>query len=504
MSEAAPNQSQTDKAIGWRALTVGVRVVLQIATFAIVSRLVPIEEIGLMAEAMVVIMFLTTFSEVGIGPVLVQKKSLSDDERRTAIGIATTLGLCFTVLTMLAAPLVAWCYRSPGLTAVLMTMAPAFLATSIQTAMTSVMQRDLRFKGLFAVETASYALGYSIPTVFFAWMGLGVWSLVIGHLLLSAMQLMLVSKLSKQLPVINWSPQKAMGLLKSAISFSAARVVFYSARNADYAIVGRQMGELQLGLYSRAYILTGIPITRIAGVLNTVLFSSYSRIAGDEESLRRLFMRTIKQICCLLWPVLALTSLLSESLILGLLGDDYHPAAKPLQFLALGGMFLAVHNAGDTLEKSLGQNRRRIGQHTVYLIFVVLGCLYASQQSIANVARVVACIMAIQYVLMSALVMRTLSLSPVQYLKAQAPGTVLSIVTAGSAFLIRENLPNTLHPLLVFCVCSTVGLMSAAILVVLVPNLFFDDRVLEKLKKKLAALIGKHSVVTSITDKGDC
>ncbi len=127
-------------------------------------------------------------------------------------------------------------------------------------------------------------MGYGCVAVSLALLGYGVWSLVWGGLAQT-----LMSSIAQIAVVRHPHPSAARAAASSAnCSVSAlgaheSGCVNYVALNGDYFVVGRLMGAVSLGLYSRAYGLMNLPHTYAASVMSSVMFPAFARC---RESLR--------------------------------------------------------------------------------------------------------------------------------------------------------------------------------------------------------------------------
>ena len=66
----------------------------------------------------------------------------------------------------------------------------------------------------------------------------------------------------------------------------------YVACDADYAIVGRLMGPVELGYYSLAFMLISIPVDKIVATCNQATFPVFCRLSHDRARVRKLVSAT--------------------------------------------------------------------------------------------------------------------------------------------------------------------------------------------------------------------
>ena len=97
--------AQTASGLSWFYLSMMTLMVANLAYTATVSRLLAPAAFGLMAVAMLVVLFIQFFARMGLGSALVQKPELSDEEIRAASTAGIVVGLaCLVLVWILARP----------------------------------------------------------------------------------------------------------------------------------------------------------------------------------------------------------------------------------------------------------------------------------------------------------------------------------------------------------------------------------------------------------------
>jgi O-antigen/teichoic acid export membrane protein len=92
-----------------------------------------------------------------------------------------------------------------------------------------------------------------------------------------------------------WTPKLRLRRrdLKGFVGFGlyqmGERTIYYWSSNIDYVLIGRFLGPEQLGLYTIAYQLVVMPVSRLAPVLTRVAFPVFAKRQHDDAALRRGF-----------------------------------------------------------------------------------------------------------------------------------------------------------------------------------------------------------------------
>jgi O-antigen/teichoic acid export membrane protein len=152
-----------------------------VTTLLVIRILVP-EDYGLIALAAAFIGFFSLISEVGLGPALIQSKSLTSEKIREIHGLVVVSCAVIIGFIELLSPVVAEFFSEPRLQLILSVLALQFLFEAFAIVPRNLLVRDLRFKGLAVIEMISRSAA-GLGTLFLALHGFGVWSLVYGNLL---------------------------------------------------------------------------------------------------------------------------------------------------------------------------------------------------------------------------------------------------------------------------------------------------------------------------------
>jgi O-antigen/teichoic acid export membrane protein len=134
-----------------------------------------------------------------------------------------------------------------------------------------------------------------------AYMGFGVWSLVLGHL---GRAIVLNTAL---LIFAGWLPglEVARDGMRDVITFGLRIAGMHIVGNISPAvatfIVGRLMGGTALGLYGMAQSLAEGPHRVSTGIINQVSFPVFSKLQDDREELANYFLKISKYLLSSKW-----------------------------------------------------------------------------------------------------------------------------------------------------------------------------------------------------------
>jgi PST family polysaccharide transporter len=278
-------------------------------------------------------------------------------------------------------------------------------------------------------------------------------------------------------------------LIAFGAGVSLKNAINYCASNVDYFIVGKFMSATLLGLYTRAYQLVTLPLTKFAAPLSMVTFPAYSEIQGDLPRLERAYLRVVMATVLLSFPVLTGFMVAGEYLIVGLFGDNWRAATPAFRILCLAAMLKSVFHLAGAVVEATGQVYAEVIRQSIYLLLLLAGCLIAATHGIEAIAVAVALSSFWLYLAMSQLVIRILNSDWQRFLQAHIPGLAVSAVVALASIPLAlaaqrwSELPESL--VLGVLIFVSAGAFLAGLL-------FLPERLLGDMRPWIMAHYGKH------------
>lgn len=321
---------------------------LRLASNLVLTRLLFPAVFGQMALVFIFIQGLQMFSDVGIGPAIVQRKEGSELHfLRTAwtiqAGRGVVLWICswaiaWPVASFYDQPILAWLIPVAGLTAVL----GGFESTSMHT-----LRRNLELGRITLVDLGGQTIGI-LATVLFAaasrWLvgpsdPRAAWAMVGGGIVGALVRLILSFTL---LPGISHRFQLDRDATSALFGFGrwifVSTLLTFLATQSDRLVFGKMIPIDSFGVYGIAAMLAALPTQAIQRLGAAVIFPAYSRLAARGD-LRRLFGRV--RLPLLLGGAAIVTGLIAcgPFLIRVLYDPRYAEAGWILQFLAAMAWF---------------------------------------------------------------------------------------------------------------------------------------------------------------------
>src|SRR5690625_5760502 len=111
------------------------------------------------------------------------------------------------------------------------------------------MKKKLEIKKLSLIQITSYAIGYGAVGVTLAYLGYGVWSLVIGVISQTVISLILYWSFSKNAIGFSLNRKSFKELIHFGGGYSLSKIFSYEGNQGDIILDGSLYGVETLGLY---------------------------------------------------------------------------------------------------------------------------------------------------------------------------------------------------------------------------------------------------------------
>lgn len=300
------------------------------------ARLLEPSDFGLIAMVMVIMGIAGIFSDVGLGGALVQRKRVLSIHYSSVFYFNVVVASILSLLTYLAAPLIASFYNNPELILLTQVLSVLFILGSVNSVHVVQLRKELNFKTLTKISFTSSLLGGAIG-VFLAFQGAGVWSLVTQQLVSSIVSGVLIWNASKWRPSLAFSFKALFQLWGFGFRMFLSGLLDSIFTRLDTIIIGRLFPAAILGFFQRAKSLDQLVISYASGSLMGVLFPVLSKVKNDLPRFQNIIVKSLGIICFVTSFLLGILFLTSEELIVMLFSEKWLPSVQFFQILVLSG-----------------------------------------------------------------------------------------------------------------------------------------------------------------------
>lgn len=440
----------------WAGFSQAGRVVLQLISLAVLARLIPPSEYGLMAMAGVVTNLAGLLRDMGTAAAVIQKNKLTDELLSTVFWLNMLIGTTVALALFVFAPLIAAGFREPSLKDVLWALALIFPITSSAATHQALLERASSFRELAVIEVGSACVGL-VAAIVGALMGMGVYSLVLQSVVTQLLSTLMLWRTSRWRPRRIWSQSEFKGLLGFSGHLSLFNFINYFSRNADGVIIGRYLGSTTLGAYAMAYKLMMFPLQSMTMVAARSLYPIMSRQQDSVHEMASLYLRAVGLIAFVTAPLMVGLFVLREPFVRIAFGPQWDSVVDILAWLAPCGFIQSIVSTTGTVFMARGRTDvlsrigfvTAIGQVSAFAIGVQWGVIGVVQcYLLANIFNFVICM---------TFAMRQLDTSFLKLITVLSRPVCFSLLMGGLVFLFQSYRPASIDSSL-FSFIFSVGL----------------------------------------------
>jgi O-antigen/teichoic acid export membrane protein len=330
--------------------------VLRLAGNLVLWRLLYAEAFGMMAIVNVFMQGLAMFSDVGIGPSIIQNQR---GEEPTYLNTAWTLqalrGITLFLVAVLAAVPLAHFYRQPDLAPLIPAVALGSILSGFNSTRLFTATRQIALGRLTIIDLLAQVLGL-VVMVIFAIATRNIWALVAGGIVYNAARLAMSHALLPGVPNrLCWDPASAALLLRFGRWIFVSTLLTFGVMQSDRLIFGKLVSMSMLGVYSIATIWSTFPTQILGNVFQSAVFPTLSRVHNEGSDVPLAYREARA-------PWLIAAGWLSGCLVAGgplfvrfLYDERAAPAGPIVQFLSVGAWFLALEISNGSALLALGK-----------------------------------------------------------------------------------------------------------------------------------------------------
>lgn len=353
---------------------------LQFGINLVLARLLLPKDFGVIGMIEIFILVSQVLIDGGFASALIQKKQPTQRDYSTVFYLNLLIACSLYGIIFVAAPWVAKFYKLEIVCPVLRAIGLILIANALSIVQTNRLRKELQLRKLATANLIAYSVS-GAAAVAGAYMGWGVWSLVLfqlGNNCLQAIILWIVTK---------WHPSRifSRASVKELFGFGgyllAAGLLQEICRNVQGIIIGRRFSATDMGYYSQAYKLDRISSYTLPNILVQVMFPVYSSMQDDDERLTSMLSLNTRLISFVIFPVMGMLILVAKPLIVFLYGDVWSACAPYFQILCVGGLFICLQNTNFFAVAAKGKSRAlfywSIYKWSFLLVCLLVGMLFS-------------------------------------------------------------------------------------------------------------------------------
>ena len=362
--------------VKWNSIGVSSRAIFQILQISILTRFLPTEHFGLIAMALFVVQFSNIFLDMGLTSAILHKTEISKNEFSSIYWLNILVSILLYSILYISAPAVADFYDEFELNTIIPILGLNIVLVAIGRQHQTMFQKKIQFKTIALVEIISSLIGL-ISAIILAVKDFGVYSLVYSTLVKSFLTNVIFLILAKKkYPLkLHFNLKETKPFLKIGGFTMGSTILDFFSRETDILIIGKLLGSENLGIYSLSKQLVLKLFSTITPIVINVLSPILSGIQNDQNRLKNSFLKTIKYLSFINFPIYLVIIITSKEILGIVYGNEYVGAHKVLGYLAFFYAITTLSNPVGSLQIATGRTDLGL-KWTILRIIISPICIY--------------------------------------------------------------------------------------------------------------------------------
>nr|WP_321374096.1 lipopolysaccharide biosynthesis protein [uncultured Bacteroides sp.] len=374
-------KEKTIWALIWNVLDkVGQQIILFIVGI-LVARILSSEDYALVGMLSIFTALANIVIESGFSTALIRKNDATSTDYSSVFYFNMGASIVVYLLLFICAPFIADFFNQPSLTLIARIVFLAIPINSISLIQSTILTKQINFKKLTKVNFISL-LASGLLSLYMAYSGYGVWTLVVQPVSLAIVRSMLLWIASSWRPVKEFSIQSIKELFAFASNLMLSSIINTGFLNIYSVFIGKIYPLQQLGYYSQGGKMSDMGVTTIYGSIQSATFPIFSSIQNDKERLLRAYRKTIRFTSFLTFPAMIGMVLVGNPFIRIALTDKWANTIPFFQLLCVGGIFTILTAINSNFLKVSGRSDIMLKLEVFKLIVTAIALVCTLHQSV--------------------------------------------------------------------------------------------------------------------------
>lgn len=339
----------------WKLLERTGTQVVQFVIQILLARLLLPEEFGVIAIVMVFIHLAQVFVQSGFNTALIQKKDSDELDFSSIFYLSLFISILLYISIFFAAPIIGGFYSQRILVPVLRVLSLNLFSGALNSIQNAYISKNLMFRQLFKSSLGAIIIS-GIIGVMAAYLGLGVWALVIQQLV-NQFSISIIMWFSvKWRPQLVFSWERVKDLFSFGSKLLASQILNVLYLEARTLIIGRIYSSSTLAYYNRGEQFPKLIVSNIDGSIQSVMLPSLSKYQDDKALIKKMMRRAISTSSFLIFPLMVGMAVVSEPLVSLVLTDKWLSAVPFLQIFCMSYALMPIHSANLQAINAMGRS----------------------------------------------------------------------------------------------------------------------------------------------------
>jgi O-antigen/teichoic acid export membrane protein len=350
-----PGGAQLAGDVAWIGSLYAATQVLRLATNIILARLLAPELFATMTLINTLRMGCELFTDVGVGQGIISRPDGDDPKYiSTAWTLQTIRGLALFALAWVFASPIANFYNQPQLATLIPVAALIFVSTGVASPTRFILQKQLRVRKLTTFDF-TWTLITSLISIALAFVMPGIWALMLGFLLGSALPAIASFFLvDYRLHRFNLDREVLRSIMTIGKWMFLSSLIYFMSMNFDRLYLAKAIPFALLGVYGIARTYSEAAMMLVHQIGTFIIFPKIAAHTERGEGLRRAIAPIRRHAVAGIAVILGVSIAGADAVIDLLYDHRYHAAGPILTILLVGSWFAVLATFADAIILGVG------------------------------------------------------------------------------------------------------------------------------------------------------
>ncbi len=341
---------------------------------------------GTVAIISAVVALTQIFVDSGFNVALIQNKTTTYKDYSTVFYICFGIAAIGYSILYFTAPLILTFYEIPEYVWHFRVLAITLLFYAYNSIQTAKLTKEMAFDKMLICQAAVSIVSGAI-SVALAFVGYGIWALILYYVLSSFLSCVTYSIIAKWHPQLVFSFKRAKIFARYGSHMLASGILCSVFSHLRTFIIGKLYTEEELGLYNRGEQIPNIISTTVDSAFNSVMLPAFSKNQDNPGEILGMLRKTIALNSYINFPAMAGLAALASTAVTVIYSAKWALCVPFVQLMALANLTVSINSPCLVSIKAIGRSDVYFKLETIrriVMIAILVGSLlFGSLSAIA-------------------------------------------------------------------------------------------------------------------------
>ncbi|CVH75643.1 Teichuronic acid biosynthesis protein TuaB [Coriobacteriaceae bacterium CHKCI002] len=350
-------KQKTLSSLVWKFFERAGNQIIQLVVQVVLARLLAPDAFGMLAIMTVFINVGNVIVQSGLTTALVQspQEESHPDDFSTVFWMSVLASAVMFGIVFVSAPAIASFYNMEAVVWPLRALSFVLVINAFSAVLVAKITRDLEFEKVFRATLYSVILS-GVLGIAAAWVGVGVWALVIQQISYQAVNCVALASQVRWRPRLTFACGRARKLFSFGWRLLLSGLLETMYQSLSDLIIGKKFSADELGFVTQGKRYPQALGSLLDGAIQPVMLSAVAHVQDDVRQVKRLVRRALKTSTFLIVPAMTILMIVAEPLVKILLGEQWVPCVPFFQMYCFVYTLLPVHTTNLQALNGMGRS----------------------------------------------------------------------------------------------------------------------------------------------------